>query len=126
MYDQAHLGLPQVPDKDEHKSGSAKAASMLEHITNKLTLGTRKALQPQQPPVDITAQANGSLHNGGAAAAKGDADAAHAAEQAVALHVSASLPFQPVTLVFRDIRYWVPNPAALLSKGKQAEGKTHC
>lgn len=127
MYDHAHTGLLQVPDKEEHKSGGAKAASMLKHITNKLTLGTLKALQPQQQPVDITAQANGnrSLHNCDAAS-KADADAAHAAEQAVALQVSASLPFRPVTLVFRDVRYWVPNPAALLSKAKQAEGRVQC
>jgi hypothetical protein len=32
---------------------------------------------------------------------------------------SGSLPFSPVTLVFRNVRYFVPNPAA---QGKVADG----
>ncbi len=58
------------------------------------------------------------------AQANGEATAAEAAgAPAVAIPVTtaAGLPFQPITLVFKDIHYYVPNPAAK-QKVEKGEG----
>ena len=48
------------------------------------------------------------IENGEATAA----EAAGAPAVAIPVTTAAGLPFQPITLVFKDIHYYVPNPAA--------------
>jgi hypothetical protein len=120
----------QVPDQNEHKPTTSKAASVLKRIASKLSLGSTKVSERQQAElVDTNAMATGALHTSDAAMSIAGTHKSiagthksHTSEQAAVLQLSASLPFQSITLVFRDIRYWVPNPVALLAKGKRGEG----
>jgi hypothetical protein len=52
------------------------------------------------------------------AKAAAGAEPAAAGQQATAVPVGGPLALQPVTLVFRDIRYFVPNPEADVKRAK--------
>jgi hypothetical protein len=109
--------LLQVPI-EEQPSAASKAGRLLKRLSRqRLSLSQ----EPKPAAVELTAGSR-DTSNGEAALPAGCPDVALAPERAAVLQVSASLPFQQVTLVFKDIRYWVPNPAAAEAKGKKVAG----
>ncbi|KAG1655082.1 hypothetical protein FOA52_010286 [Chlamydomonas sp. UWO 241] len=125
-YQDAPVQRAKVPDKDEICAAAAAANELRRKIID------RKNTQSKAGAAQGGVATEAAGVNGTAAAANAASAGDTTAKAASAIgSVASSLPFQTVTLVFRDIRYSVPNPnfsraavkavAAATAKGEAAE-----
>ncbi|PNW84179.1 hypothetical protein CHLRE_04g224500v5 [Chlamydomonas reinhardtii] len=110
----------QLPDPEEVANARARAEARHAEM-QKLALAKAPSMKQQQQQARSTSVAIVKTDSVGDNPISGKGDDSEAGPKMVlspsmaAIHdyidISSSLPFTPITLVFQDLKYWVPNPA---------------